>query len=103
MFAYSSYHPIGLLTTPFREARCGGRGSKDRHAWDVVPRSKNGWYQLSVKDCKRLMGIPETYKMPVCRTHQFRLLGNTISLEPARSLMRECQRVVHESYESTTK
>ena len=79
--------------------RCGGRGSKDRHAWDMVPRVKGGWYQLSVADCKRLMGFPKAYKMPVPRTQQFRLLGNTVTLEPARSIMGECKRVVHELYE----
>ena len=78
--------------------RCGGRGSKQRHAWDMIPRAGSGWYQLTVDDCKRLMGFPKTYKMPVCRTHQFRLLGNAITLEPARSLMYECKRVIHESY-----
>ena len=82
--------------------RCGGRGSKDKHAWDMVPRTNGKWYQLSVADCQRLMGFPSAYKMPVPRTHQFRLLGNAISLEPARSLMRECKRVIHEAYEKQT-
>ena len=53
--------------------RCGGRGSKDKHAWDMFPRAGGrGWYQLPLLDCKRLMGFPEDYKMPVARTHQFR-------------------------------
>ena len=78
--------------------RCGGRGSKDRHAWDMVPQKNGKWYQLSVNDCKRLMGFPSTYKMPVPRTHQFRLLGNAISLQPAGEIMEECKRVVFEAY-----
>ena len=88
-----------------RTVRCGGRGSKDRHAWDCIRRVNGGWYQLTVTDCKRLMGFSKSYKMSaVPRTQQFRLLGNAITLEPARSLMRECKRVVHESYElSSTK
>ena len=53
--------------------RCGGKGFKDKHAWDMFPRAGGlGWYQLSLLDCKRLMGFPEDYKMPVARTHQFR-------------------------------
>jgi DNA (cytosine-5)-methyltransferase 1 len=79
--------------------RCGGRGSKDRHAWDMIPRVRSGWYQLSVTDCKRLMGFPSAYKMPVSQTQQFRLLGNAITVKPARSIMRECKRVVQEAYE----
>jgi DNA (cytosine-5)-methyltransferase 1 len=89
-------HKPGLARKYAKTIRCGGRGSKDRHAWDMVPRVKGGWYKLSVTDCKRLMGFPRAYKMPVSRTQQFRLLGNAITAEPARSLLRECKRVVHE-------
>ena len=78
--------------------RCGGRGSKDRHAWDMVPRVKGGWYQLTVDDCKRLMGFPQSFKMPVPLTQQFRLLGNSVTLEPARGILCECKRVVAEAY-----
>ena len=78
--------------------RCGGRGSKDKHAWDMIPRAggRGGWYQLSVNDCKRLMGFPEDYKMPVARTHQFRLLGNAVPTLPAALILRECRRIVFE-------
>ena len=31
-------------------------------------------------------------------THQFRLLGNAVTLQPARDIMRECKRVVHIAY-----
>ena len=82
--------------------RCGGRGSRDRHAWDMIPRRSGGWYQLSVNDCKRLMGFPSTYKMPVPRSHQYRLLGNAISLQPAGDIMKECKRVVCEAYERSS-
>ena len=78
--------------------RCGGRGSKDRHAWDMVPRQRGGWYQLSVLDCKRLMGFPEDYKMPVPVTHQFRLLGNAVPTQPAARILHECRRVIFELY-----
>ena len=78
--------------------RCGGRGSKDRHAWDMLPRSKGGWYQLTVDDCKRLMGFSQSFKMPVPPTQQFRLLGNSVTLEPARSILCECKLVVAEAY-----
>ena len=83
--------------------RCGGGGSKDRHAWDMVPRAGGGggWYRLSVTDCKRLMGFPKDFSMPVPVTHQHRLLGNAITLEPARSIMRECGRLVHEAYKQS--
>ena len=83
-----------------RTVRCGGRGSKDKHAWDCIRRVNGGWYQLSIADCQMLMGFPKSYKMSaVPRTHQFRLLGNAITLEPAGSLMRECKRAVYECYE----
>ena len=79
--------------------RCGGRGSRDKHAWDMVPRAGGrGWYQLSLLDCKRLMGFPEDYKMPVARTHQFRLLGNAVPVVPAALILRECRRIVFELY-----
>ena len=74
--------------------RCGGRGSKDRHAWDMIKRADGSWYQLTVADCKALMGLPPQFAMPVPITQQFRLLGNAITIEPARSIMRECKRVV---------
>ena len=80
--------------------RCGGRGSKDRHARDMIPRAggRGGWYQLSVLDCKRLMGFPQDYKMPVPVTHQFRLLGNALPTQPAARILRECRRVILELY-----
>ena len=78
--------------------RVGGRGSKDRHAWDMVKRANAGWYQLTVSDCKALMGFPKDFDMPVPRTHQFRLLGNAITIEPGRSILTECKRVVEEAY-----
>ena len=78
--------------------RCGGRGSKDKHAWDMVPKQRGGWYQLSLRDCKRLMGFPEDYKMPVPLTHQFRLLGNAVPKEPATRVLCECRRVIFELY-----
>ena len=80
--------------------RCGGRGSKDKHAWDMVPRagSRGGWYQLSILDCKRLMGFPIEYEMPVACTHQFRLLGNAVPTQPAALILRECRRIVFELY-----
>ena len=79
--------------------RCGGRGSKDRHAWDMVPRAKGGgWYQLSISDCKALMGFPSDFVMPIPATHQFRLLGNAITIEPAKSIMDECERIVRSAY-----
>ena len=78
--------------------RCGGRGSKDRHAWDMVKRANDGWYQLTISDCKALMGFPKDFDMPVPRTHQFRLLGNAITIEPGRSILTECKRVVEEAY-----
>ena len=71
----------------------------DRHAWDMVKRANGGWYQLSVADCKALMGLPNDFKMPVPVTAQFRLLGNAITIEPARSILCECKRVLHEAYQ----
>ena len=82
--------------------RCGGRGSKDRHAWDMIPRSGGGWYQLTVEDCKRLMGFPVDFKMPVPLTQQFRLLGNAVPTQPSNILLRECKRVIHEAYAQLT-
>ena len=78
--------------------RCGGRGSKDKHAWDMVPKQRGGWYQLALPDCKRLMGYPEDYKMPVSLTHQFRLLGNAVPKQPAARILCECRRIIFELY-----
>ena len=64
----------------------------------MLPRQRGGWYQLSVLDCKRLMGFPEDYKMPVPVTHQFRLLGNAVPTQPAARILRECRRVILELY-----
>ena len=60
----------------------------------MLKRADGSWYQLTVADCKALMGLPPQFAMPVPVTQQFRLLGNAITVEPARSLMRECKRVV---------
>ena len=64
----------------------------------MVKRASGGWYQLSVADCKALMGIPKDFAMPVPTTRQFHLLGNAITIEPGRSILTECKRVVEEAY-----
>ena len=66
----------------------------------MVPRAggRGGWYQLSILDCKRLMGFPIEYEMPVSCTHQFRLLGNAVPTQPAALILRECRRIVFELY-----
>ena len=83
--------------------RCGGRGSKDRHAWDMIPRSGGGWYRLTIRDTKRLMGFPENYEMPVPVTQQFRLLGNAVPTQPSHQILRECKRVLCDAYSYESK
>ena len=34
--------------------------------------------RLTPRECARLMGFPDTFQIPVAKTHAYRLFGNSI-------------------------
>jgi DNA (cytosine-5)-methyltransferase 1 len=59
--------------------RCGGRNSPidDKHNWDGYIVDDNE-YRLTHKDCLKLQGFPDDFKLIGSETEKWKLLGNTI-------------------------
>ncbi|MBH10588.1 MAG: DNA (cytosine-5-)-methyltransferase [Candidatus Marinimicrobia bacterium] len=67
--------------------RVGGRGSNinDRRNWDSY--IVNGKVvKLEVEQGKKMMGFPETFEFPVCKTQTMKQLGNSVAVNAIRSV-----------------
>ena len=53
--------------------RVGGRGSSDRHEWDMA--TKEG-RRLTAIECERLQTVPDNYTRLASNTQRFKMLGN---------------------------
>lgn len=53
--------------------RVGGRGSKDRHEWDIADISGRTY---NLKEMERLQTLPEGYTKHIPKNHAFKAIGN---------------------------
>jgi len=58
--------------------RSGGRGSLDRHQWDLV-NSGNSIRRLTPVECERLQGYPDNWTEGVSDTQRYKQLGNAVT------------------------
>jgi len=73
----SSYHKIQRLTGTF--VRGGDTGLR----------------LLSELECKRLMGFPDSFKIPVSRTQMYRQFGNSVAVPMIKSVSDEMKKVLY--------
>ncbi len=59
--------------------RQGGRGSVDRHSWDIV-NDKMRIRRLTPKECERLQGFPEDWTEGISDTQRYKCLGNAVTV-----------------------
>lgn len=74
----SSYHKIQRLTGTF------------------VRGGETGIRLLSEKECKRLQGFPDSFKIPVSRTQMYRQLGNSVAVPMIRAVSKNLKEVLNE-------
>ncbi len=72
----SSYHKIQRLTGTF------------------VADGPTGLRLLTEKECKAIMGFPDSFKIPVSRTQMYRQFGNSVAVPVVRLLAAEIRRLL---------
>jgi len=59
--------------------RQGGRGSVDRHSWDIV-NDKSRIRRLTPKECERLQGFTDGWTEGISDTQRYKCLGNAVTV-----------------------
>lgn len=76
--------------------RVGGRGSgvNSKHNWDTYI-IDNKEQTLGVKECQKLMGFPDDFMFPVSNTQALKQLGNSISVDTVKALLRHIEKGIY--------
>ena len=62
-----------------RTVRVGGRGSIDRHSWDIID-DNTRVRRLTPTECERLQGFPDGYTIGISETQRYKCLGNAVTV-----------------------
>ena len=62
-----------------RTVRVGGRGSTDRHSWDIID-DNTRVRRLTPTECERLQGFPDGYTIGISETQRYKCLGNAVTV-----------------------
>ena len=81
----SSYHKIQRLTGTF------------------VKDGDTGLRLLSEKECKRLQGFPDDFKIPVSRTQMYRQMGNSVAIPMIKAVSDQIKKILLENCEEYPK
>ncbi|MFA5365328.1 MAG: DNA (cytosine-5-)-methyltransferase, partial [Candidatus Bathyarchaeia archaeon] len=91
-------------STTLLSVRSGGRGSLDRHSWDVIetaqalqtdgmlsfgtnkPQSNRNIRRLTPTECERLQGFPDGWTNNVSDTQRYKTLGNAVTVPVIRAI-----------------
>lgn len=79
MFTLTAQDIHGVVIS--KTIRSGGRGSLDRHSWDVVNEQGR---RLTEIDEERLQGFPDNWTQGVSQTQRYKMLGNAVSVPVIR-------------------
>lgn len=79
MFTLTAQDVHGVVIS--KTIRSGGRGSLDRHSWDVVNEQGR---RLTEIDEERLQGFPDNWTQGVSQTQRYKMLGNAVSVPVIR-------------------
>ena len=60
--------------------RTGGRGSLDRHSWDIV-KTNTRIRKLTPVECERLQGFPDGWTEGVSDTQRYKQMGNAVTVD----------------------
>lgn len=69
--------------------RVGGRGSAidDRRNWEFYL-VENEVKRIGIKECKKMMGLPESFSFPVSEVQAMKQLGNSVAVDAIREVAR---------------
>lgn len=81
----SSYHKIQRLTGTF------------------VKDGDTGLRLLSEKECKRLQGFPDDFKIPVSRTQMYRQMGNSVAIPMIKGVSDQIKKILLENCQGDAK
>jgi DNA (cytosine-5)-methyltransferase 1 len=82
-FGCAIVNPEGISNTLV----CGNMG-RERNLIKDVPTGKNRWgiRKLTPRECARLQGFPDTFKIPVSDTQAYKQFGNAVSVPVAKEI-----------------
>ena len=71
-----------------------GNMGRERNLIQDSPRAINRWgvRKLTERECARLQGFPDTFKIPVSTTQAYKQFGNAVSVPVAREMARTLKR-----------
>ena len=69
--------------------RVGGRGSNDRHEWDLANIEKR---RLTPLECERLQTVPDNYTAGVSNTQRYKMLGNGWTVDVITHILKEIKK-----------
>lgn len=75
-----------LVATMFKMHRAG---IDNYYHTEYQPIDKTNLRRLTPRECARLQGLPDTYKITISDTQAYRLFGNAMSLNVVRAIARE--------------
>lgn len=64
-------------------------GQDNYYSMDNYPINKTNLRRLTPRECARLQGLPDTYKIEVSDTQAYRLMGNAMSLNVVQKIARQ--------------
>ncbi|QTY27676.1 DNA cytosine methyltransferase [Flavobacterium sp. CS20] len=84
------YHPIGHAIT--LSAYGGGVGSKTG-----LYKVKNVIRKLSPRECARIQGFPENFKLPKNSTEAYKQFGNSVSINTLQHIIKEIVKTINKN------
>ncbi|HJX50210.1 MAG TPA: DNA (cytosine-5-)-methyltransferase [Candidatus Nanoarchaeia archaeon] len=67
----------------------------------LIPRNGNNPRRLTPRECARLMGFPESFKIPVSDTQAYRQFGNSVVVPLVMEIAREIVNVLDNNFKNT--
>jgi DNA (cytosine-5)-methyltransferase 1 len=90
-FGFAILDPDGISNT-----LVSGNMGRERNLIQDVPCEKNHWgvRKLTIRECARLQGFPDSFKFPVPMTQAYKQLGNAVSVPVIKSIAKEILKVL---------
>ncbi len=90
-FGFAILDPDGISNT-----LVSGNMGRERNLIKDVPCVKNHWgvRKLTIRECARLQGFPESFKLPVPMTQAYKQLGNAVTVPVIKSIATEISKIL---------